>query len=358
MRTSMHGNSVRVMIAPDSFGETLSALQAAQAIAQGWGSARPGDDLILAPQSDGGPGFVDVLASAGGQVIHTQVSGPLGEPVRASWLLDGASAYLESAQACGLGLLGGPPNRDTALAANSRGVGELVHAALAAGARRVVVGLGGSSCTDGGRGLIDALGGFDAARRACAGRELVAATDVENPLLGPQGAAHIFGPQKGAGADEVLSLEAANADWAAQLHTWGHPVADLPGAGAAGGIGAALLALGAVREPGAQIVADRVGFAEQLANADLLITGEGRLDRQTLRGKAVAALAAAAKQVNIPVTCLAGQVQLPEDALHAAGIAAAHSLVDHAGSLELALNDAQNQLAALARTVAAAYSQQ
>ena len=161
-------SSLRVLIAPDSFGESLTAVQAAEAIAAGWRRVRPGDTLTLAPQSDGGPGFVDVLAGRLGDVQTLCVSGPLTAEVSADWVLDAApprTAYIECAQTCGLARLGGLPTVDTALAAHSRGVGELIAAALDAGAGRVVVGLGGSSCTDGGRGMVDALGGLGPARK-------------------------------------------------------------------------------------------------------------------------------------------------------------------------------------------------
>jgi len=200
---------MRVLIAPDCYGDSLTAVEAAEAIARGWRSGRPDDELVLAPQSDGGPGFVGVLAGRIGEVNTLRVSGPLTEDVSADWVLDPAAprtAYIECAQACGLALLGGPPTAQTALAAHSRGVGQLIAAAVRAGAVRIVVGLGGSSCTDGGRGMIDELAAHArsrdkasliAARKLLAGVELIAATDVEHPLLGPMGAAAVFGPQKG-----------------------------------------------------------------------------------------------------------------------------------------------------------------
>src|SRR6185503_16246802 len=181
---------MRVLIAPDCYGDSLTAVEAAEAIARGWRSGRPDDELALAPQSDGGPGFVGVLAGRLGEVNTLRVSGPLTEDVSADWVLDPAApptAYIECAQACGLALLGGPPTVQTALAAHSRGVGQLMAAAVRAGAVRIVVGLGGSSCTDGGRGVIEELGGLAKGRELLAGVELIAATDVEHPLLGPMG---------------------------------------------------------------------------------------------------------------------------------------------------------------------------
>jgi glycerate kinase len=346
----MTGSALRVLIAPDCYGDSLTAVQAAEAIAAGWKGARPDDTLMAAPQSDGGPGFVEVLASRVGGLRSATVSGPLTDEVTAEWVLDDASAtaYVECAQACGLALLGGPPTVRTALEAHSRGVGQLVDAAVTAGARRIVVGLGGSSCTDGGRGLVEALGGLTAGRARLAGVELIAATDVEHPLLGPMGAAAVFGPQKGADPETVHVLETRLTEWAGELNAVaGRDVGAEPGAGAAGGIGAALLALGGRRESGAAVIAEHTGLAGDVAAAELIITGEGRFDDQSLHGKVVSALAAGARDT--PVLVLAGQITLDADALRAAGITAAHSIADYAGSIQLAMDDAANQLTGLAR---------
>jgi glycerate 2-kinase len=353
---------MRVLIAPDCFGDTLTAPAAAAAIAEGWRRSRPGDDLVLAPQSDGGPGFVAVLAERGlGGLRVSRVSGPLAAEVDAEWILgsgaSGATAYLESARACGLALLPGSPTADTALAAHSRGVGQLIGAALAAGARSVVVGLGGSACTDGGRGMVEALGGLADAQRRLAGVELVAATDVEHPLLGPAGAARVFGPQKGADPATVELLEDRLRAWADVLETrTGRRVRAAPGAGAAGGMGAALLALGARRDSGAALIAEHTALAADIAAADLVVTGEGRLDEQSLRGKVVGSLArtAAATAVPTPVVVLAGQVCLDPARLAAAGITAAHSMADYAGSVQRAIDQAPGQLSGLAQRTAAA----
>ena len=343
---------MRVLIAPDSYGDSLTAVQAAEAIAAGWRQARPGDDLTLAPQSDGGPGFVDVLAGRIGARRSARVSGPLDADVNADWVFDPASAtaYIECAQACGLHLLGGRPTRKTALAAHTRGVGQLVGAATHAPARSIVVGLGGSASTDGGKGMVDALGGLGAARDLLAGIELVAATDVEHRLLGPMGAAAVFGPQKGADPDTVAALERRLTAWAAELDAAaGRAVSAEPGAGAAGGLGAALLALGGRRESGAAIIAEHTGLADDVAAAELIVTGEGRLDDQSLRGKVISALAAEARA---PVVVLAGQVTLGDEALRGAGISAAHAITEFAGSVQLAMDDAANQLVGLARRTA------
>jgi glycerate 2-kinase len=350
---------MRVLIAPDCYGDSLTAVEAAEAIARGWRGGRPDDELVVAPQSDGGPGFVGVLADRLGGVNTLRVSGPLTEEVSAEWVLDPTpppTAYIECAQVCGLALLGGPPTVQSALAAHSRGVGQLIAAAVEAGAGRVVVGLGGSSCTDGGRGMIEALGGLTAGRKLLADVELIAATDVEHPLLGPMGAATVFGPQKGADPDTVRVLEQRLSDWAVELNAAaGRAVSDEPGAGAAGGIGAGLLALGGRRESGASIIAEHTRLADDVAAAQLVITGEGRFDDQSLHGKVVSALAAGARSHGIPVLVLAGQVTLDELTLRGAGIAAAFSITDHAGSVQQAIEDAANQLEGLALVTAATW---
>lgn len=348
---------MRVLIAPDCFGDSLTAVEAADAIALGWHRARPGDELIKAPQSDGGPGFVDVLAGRLGERRTLRVTGPLDAEVDAAWVFDPAppaTAYIESAQACGLALIGGPPSSRTALAAHTRGVGQLLAAALDAGAARIVVGLGGSATTDGGRGMVDVLGGVKAARARLEDVELIAATDVEHPLLGPMGAARVFGPQKGADEYTVTQLERRLADWADELEAAaGRRVRDEPGAGAAGGLGAALLALGARRTSGAALIAAHTRLADDLAAADVVVTGEGRFDDQSLHGKVISALASGAAGHATPVLVLAGQVTLDESALRAAGVTCAFSLAEHAGSVQRAIDDAANQLRTLAERTAA-----
>jgi glycerate kinase len=352
----VHPAVLRVLVAPDSYGDSLTAAEAAAAIAAGWNRSRPGDHFTIAPQSDGGPGFVAVLAAQLGELRRLRVSGPLGAEVDADWVFDPgtATAYLECAQACGLGLLSGPPTPQTALAAHSRGVGQLILAALQAGAARIVVGLGGSASTDGGRGLVEELGGLDEGRHRLAAVELIAACDVEYPLLGPWGAARVFAPQKGADPAAVAELEERLRWWAGKLDAAaGRTVSAEAGAGAAGGIGAALLALGGRCASGAAIVAEHTHLTDDIAAADLIITGEGRLDEQSLHGKVVGALAAAAQPRRIPVLVLAGQVGLPEPALRSAGILAAFAIADYAGSVGLALADAANELMGLAGAVAA-----
>ena len=344
-----------VLVAPDCYGDSLSATEAAAAIATGWTRSRPGDRFMIAPQSDGGPGFVEVLASRLGEKRRLRVSGPLDTPVEAAWVFDAESttAYLECAQACGLALLDGPPTPETALAAHSRGVGQLIAEAQRAGATRIVVGMGGSACTDGGRGMIAELGGLEAAPQQLAEVELIAASDVEYPLLGPWGAARVFAPQKGADTSAVAALEVRLEEWALELEAVaGRDVGAEPGAGAAGGIGAGLLALGGRIESGAAIIAEHTQLAENLAVAELIVTGEGQFDEQSLHGKVVGSLADAARPLGIPVVVLAGQVSLDKSASRLAGIMAALSIAEYAGSVRLAQADAANQLMGLASVVA------
>ena len=340
---------VRVVIAPDCFGGTLSAREAAGAVAAGWRRAAPGDELLLRPLADGGPGFVDVLhAALGGEVRREAVTGPRGEPVEARWLEHDGTGYVESAQACGLHLVPADERAAAAETAGTRGVGELVAAALARGARTVVVGLGGSATTDGGAGLREVL----ADPAAVAGVELVAASDVANPLLGPHGAARAFGPQKGASPEAVARLEARLAGMAELA-----AVRDLPGAGAAGGLGAALLALGARATSGAGLVRRLTRLDDALDRADLAVTGEGSFDWQSLRGKLVTAVAGAAAERGLPCVVLAGQVSVGRREAAAAGVQEAHSVAEHAGSVAASLRDPAGTLAALARDVASRWSQ-
>jgi glycerate 2-kinase len=345
-----------VLVAPDCYGDSLSAVDAAAAIATGWTRSRPGDRFMIAPQSDGGPGFVEVLAARLGEKRRLRVCGPLDDQVDAAWVFDSDSstAYLECAQACGLGLLDRPPTPETAMKAHSSGVGQLIAEALRAGSTRIVVGLGGSASTDGGKAMITELGGLEVARGKLADIELIAASDVEYPLLGPWGASRVFGPQKGADTATVAALEVRLEAWALELDTAaGREVSAEPGAGAAGGLGAGLLALGGRVESGAAIIAEHTHLADDLEAADMIVTGEGRFDEQSLHGKVVGELATAAEPLGIPVVVLAGQVSLDKSATRMAGIMSALSIADYAGSVRLAQADAANQLMGLASEVAA-----
>jgi len=372
---SGHTAVVRVLICPDSFGGTLSAPDVAEALAAGWQAARPDDELAQLPLSDGGPGLLDVLEAAlpGSRRHACTVQDPRGRPVSGHWLRHGDTAYIESAQACGLHLLAEPerdPGRTT-----TYGVGELIRGALDAGARRVVVGLGGSGTNDGGAGLLALLGltGYDAAgtrlppgglalaqiaallgtlSTEAADVELVAATDVDAPLLGPYGASAVFGPQKGASPAQVQALDAALTCWAdvVEQHL-GVSARELQGAGAAGGLGFALLALGAHRRAGIDVVADAVGLTARIAAVDLVITGEGSFDASSLTGKVVSGVAARAAGQCVPCVVLAGQVSVGADQATNAGVGAAYSLAAAVG-LERARAEPYAGLVLLAGRVA------
>jgi glycerate kinase len=286
---------MRVVIAPDKLKGTYSAAEAAAALARGWRSVRPDDDLDEAPIADGGEGTAAaLLAARGGEWRTAAVHDALGRPcdARYAWL-PGGEAAVDVAEASGLGRVGDLP-RDP-LGASSYGAGELIAAAVAAGARRVVIGVGGTATTDGGAGLRDGLG--DAAGRA----ELVAALDVDNVLLGPRGAAHVYGPQKGASPAQVEELER-------RLAALRLPTADRPGAGAGGGIGAMLMALGAHAVRGAELVLAEAGLAGRLAGAGRCITAEGAIDAGTLHGKTVAAVVGACARAGVPVAAVGGRV--------------------------------------------------
>ncbi|MFY1686980.1 glycerate kinase [Plantactinospora sp. WMMB782] len=377
---------MRILICPDKFAGTLSASQVAEAVRDGWREGAPGDELVLRPLSDGGPGFVEVLAAAlPGRRVPVLTVDPLGRPVDGEILVtaDG-TAYLESAQACGLHLLA-PDERDPKRT-TSYGLGALLATAAEAGARRAVVGLGGSAVNDAGAGLLAALNAVPvdatgtalpyggAALLAVAGltgrpqtrgMELVAATDVDNPLTGLTGASNVFGPQKGATREDVLLLDDALRRFAEVLERDlpGCPsgLAGLPGAGAAGGLGAALLALGGRCESGIGLVTRLTGLDDAYDQADLVITGEGSFDHQSLRGKVVAGVAGAARDRGIPCVVLAGRVSAGRRESSAAGVTEAHSLVEHFGGephggVERAMSRPAEGLRALAARLAGQWS--
>ncbi len=363
---------MRVVVAPDKFAGTLSAVEAAAAIADGWARRAPGDVIEQVPMSDGGPGFVDVLHSAlGGELIGVTVSGPYGEPVPAAVLRHGATAYVESAQAVGLHLTASEQRRPEV--GTSRGVGELLLAAVAGGATRIVVGLGGSATNDGGAGVLAALGatatggaldsgpaGLDGiisvelgpARDALRGVELVAASDVDNPLAGLLGATKNYGPQKGLPDDRLLVVDR----WVEQLGVAAdRRIAAAKGAGAAGGIGFALLLLGATREPGVEMVADAVGLAERIRGAGLVITGEGAFDFSSRSGKVPYGVAQLCAEGLAPCIALAGQVLIGSREMRTLGVESAYSLVDLVGE-DRAFADPAGSLAALAERTARTWS--
>ena len=361
---------MRVLIAPDKFAGTLTAVEAAQAIAEGWRRQAPTDELDLAPMADGGPGFVDVLhAAQGGQIAAVTVTGPLGEAVPATVLRVEETAYVECAQACGVHLTGGQRAEE----ASSYGVGELVRRALDAGATTVVVGLGGSGTTDGGAGALAALGAtaeggslvagpsglgevtavdLGPAQAVLAGVDLVIASDVDNPLTGLFGTARTFGPQKGIPEDRLPAVDALLEGFAAAVD---RRTALEPGAGAAGGLGFALMALGARRRPGVELVAAAVGLADRARRADLVLTGEGAFDFSSRSGKVPYGVAEVAAAAVRPCVALAGQVLIGTREMRALGIESAYAMVDLVGE-ERSFADPGGALAELAARVARTWS--
>lgn len=369
---------MRVLICPDKFAGTLSAPEAAAAVAEGWLSAAPGDEMVLRPLADGGPGFVDVLAQAlGGRRIPVTTTDPLGRPAAGEVLLAGTTAYVESAQACGLHLLA-VEERDPKVT-TSYGLGLLIAAAVEAGASEIVVGLGGSATNDAGAGMLAALGaapldesglalpygGLPLITAASLGGvpqlrqvRLVAATDVDNPLVGLHGASSVYGPQKGAFREDVLRLDAALEHFAGVLEkAFGVPdIATLPGGGAAGGIGAALLALGGRVVSGITLVTTAIGLEAELDTADVVITGEGSFDHQSLRGKVAAGVAGGARDRGLPCVVVAGRVETGHREAAAAGVTELHSLVEHFGSTEQALAEPARGLRELGAALAGQWS--
>ena len=351
----------RVVVAPDKFKGSLTAAEVAAGVATGLVRGGFTGEIEALPVADGGDGTVAAAVSAGFRRVELGVRGPVGKNVTASYALLGDTAVIEAAQACGLALLS--PGRLAPLTATSRGVGELILTAARMGAKRIVLGVGGVATTDGGAGLLQALGarltddkgrelppgGAALARLAAldlgrlrdlSGVEFLLASDVDNPLLGPSGAATVYGPQKGASPGEVRLLEAGLRRWAdiAEAALGGPvPVRDAPGAGAAGGLGfAAMLFLGARMRPGIELLLELASFGSRLDGARLVITGEGSLDAQTLHGKAPAgvARAAAAHDPAVPVVAVAGRCTLTQDELRAAGIARVYALSDLEPDLE------------------------
>jgi glycerate kinase len=343
---------MKVVIAPDKFKGSLPAAEVARAIAAGLRAEWPEAELVTVPVADGGEGTVDAAVAAGFERVPVTVDGPTGEPGPASYARRDAVAVVELAGACGLARL--PGGRLAPLSASSFGAGQVLAAALAAGAQRIIFGVGGSASTDGGTGLLQALGARvldakgeplgrggaalgDVAGLELSGRaaimgagSLILATDVVNPLTGPDGAAQVYGPQKGASPAQVIELDRGLRRWTAVVaDATGTDRSGEPGAGAAGGVGfAALAVLGAERRLGIEVMLDLADFGTALDGASLVITGEGALDTQTLSGKAPAGVAQAAARRGIPVVAVAGRSTLSPAQLAAAGIAAAYPLSD------------------------------
>ncbi|MBN2311579.1 MAG: glycerate kinase [Candidatus Hydrogenedentes bacterium] len=362
---------MRIVVAPDSFKECASAADVAAAIADGVRRAAPAAEIVAVPMADGGEGTVDALVAAtGGTRVECPVAGPLGDPVTAAYGLlgDGATAVIEMAAASGLALV--PVERRDPCRATTRGTGELIRDALDRGVDAIVIGIGGSATNDGGAGMAQALGyslldsagnelppgGAALARLAridasarhprLAPCRIQVACDVTNPLCGPHGASYVYGPQKGAAPEAAAELDAALARLATVVaEQLGTDVRDLPGAGAAGGLGAGLVAFaGGELRSGVELVAEACGLDEAIRDAALVITGEGALDGQSAHGKTPVGVARIARQYGVPVVALAGALGAGYKSLYASGINAAFSICDGPMPLDRAVREAPRLL--------------
>jgi len=366
-----HTTPMKILIAPDSFKHSLSAIKAANTIAEGIKQVLPNAKLVLKPMADGGEGTLDVLlAATGAQLKQSTVQDPLGRSISAhwGWIAEKQTALIELATASGLMLL--QSYEHDACRASSFGTGELIREALSIGAKRIILGIGGSACVDGGSGILQALGiqlltsqgksikaggmglaelstidlsGLDARLNQVAIEVLC---DVDNPLCGKKGAAAVFAPQKGANPEQVIKLETALTHFAKLAkESLGKDLSTYPGSGAAGGVGFALQAfLGAKIVPGAIKVAETIGLNEAIQNCDLVITGEGCLDAQTLHGKTISGILQITQAQCVPVIAIAGMLGKDYQKLYTQGLTAAFSLVNGPVSLDLALQNAATLL--------------
>lgn len=344
------GRRLTVLFAPDSFKGSLTSVEVARALAAGWARARPADEPLLAPLADGGEGTLVAIEAAGGWEWRTaQVQDPLGRPVKARWLAStaGDRAVVEMAESSGLSRV--PTGERDAIGSHTYGTGQLLRAVLDAGVRRITLGIGGSATSDGGRGLLGALGlgtGPQVSLEALDPRlgevDLAVACDVANPLLGERGAAATYGPQKGASPDQVAALEQLLAEWATGLETaTGRRERETAGAGAAGGVGFGLLSIqdrfrSFALRPGIDLVMEATGFDDKLARSDLVVTGEGRIDAQTAFGKTALGVARRAHARGIPCIAVGGGVT-PEGHEALAGLAIAVPIVERPQSVEEAV---------------------
>jgi glycerate kinase len=319
--------------------------------------------LVEHPIADGGEGTVDMVLAHGFRAVSCEVRGPTGEPVTARYALREQTAVVEMAAAAGLGLLPDGPDDDTARTATTYGVGQLLRDALDRGARRIVLGIGGSATTDGGRGMAAALGvrldgerlDLSALDPRLADASLVVASDVDNPLIGPSGAAAVYGPQKGAGPATVALLDRALGQWADLVAgATGRDLRELPGAGAAGGLGfGAAALLGAELRSGIDLLLELSGFAEVASGADLVVVGEGSLDEQSLRGKGPVGVAAVAARAGTPVVAVAGRCTVDAQRLRAHGVDAVYPLTDLEPDAARSMSGAAELLEATAERIAA-----
>ncbi len=371
---------MKIVIAPDSFKESLTSIEVAACIEEGFREILPEAEYVKVPIADGGEGTVEALVAAtGGSLVEVSVTGPLGSPVRAVYGVtgDGDTAVIEMASASGLELVAKADRNP--LCTTSFGTGELIRYALDAGLRKFIIGIGGSATNDAGVGMLQALGasfldrqgqqigpgggalakleriecnGLDPRLRNC---QLMVACDVNNPLTGPRGASQVFGPQKGATPAMVAELDANLSHFASIVkRDINQQVEKIPGAGAAGGMGAALLAfLDAGLRPGIEIVIEAVRLKEAITGADLVITGEGRLDDQSVHGKAPVGVARIAQEQRIPVIAFAGSLGQGAEQVKNHGVSALFSVVKGPCELSEALGDAADNLRKLSKNVAA-----
>ena len=362
------GHAARVVLAPDKFKGSLTAAEVAAAVAAGLVDVLPQLETIMLPVADGGDGTVAAALSAGFDEIIVDAVGPTGEPVRAPYALHADRAVVELAAV--VGLTGLPEGRFDSLGSSTYGLGLVIADAIRRGAATIVLGLGGSASTDGGSGMVQALGArlLDAdgndlppgggnltrlarldlspLRDTLGDTTVIVASDVDNPLLGPNGAAAVFGPQKGADPDEVQRLEQSLRQWSQLVsEATGRNDAERAGAGAAGGAGfAALALLNAEIRPGIELILDLIDFDRRVVGADLVVTGEGSLDQQSLAGKAPIGVARAAASAGVRVVAVAGRLQLSPQALREAGISAAYALTDMEPDLDRCIAHASSLL--------------
>jgi glycerate kinase len=374
---------VKILIAPDKFKGSMRASDVAAHVAAGISAVSPAAQVITVPVADGGDGTLDAAVAAGFRLVPVTGQGPTGEPVDTGYARKGGTAVVELADACGLVRL--PRGVLAPLTASSTGFGQVIAAALNGGCRRLVLAIGGSASTDGGAGMLTALGarlldagghqveagggGLEHVDRVDLSRlhpgladaEVVLASDVDNPLLGDHGAAAVYGPQKGATPDDVARLDGALRVWSGAVARAldipegesGHPAADGAGAGAAGGVGfAAVAVLRATARPGIDLMLELTGFGAHLAGADLVITGEGSLDEQTLHGKAPAGVAAAARAAGVAVVAVAGRNLLSQEQLTDAGVRHAYVLTDIEPDVQRCIDDPGPLLEQLGRRIA------
>lgn len=371
---------MKIVIAPDSYKESLSAVEVAQAIEKGFREIFPDAEYISVPVADGGEGTVDAMIGATqGSKMTATVTGPLGEPVTACWGMsgDGKTAFIEMAEASGLALV--PVEKRNPLVTTSRGTGELILRALDNGARNIIIGIGGSATNDGGAGMVQALGaklvdatgkeispgggsllslnsidisGMDERLESCV---INVACDVTNPLIGDNGASRIFGPQKGADEATIVELDRNLAHFADVIKKHLRiDVKNAPGAGAAGGMGAALMAfLGADLRSGIEIVTEALNLEEHIHDCSLVVTGEGRMDSQSIRGKVPVGVAAVAKKYRKPVIGIAGALTSDVAVVHQYGIDAVFSVLNSIGTLEDAFKNAFENIYRASRDIAA-----